>query len=82
MEETQELSIPAGKALAETLKLAQEKSLPVIVILGGGLKYSGRVKDISANAVVIWRVAGKENYDNYIPLSSVTAVEFEVRVGK
>ena len=85
MEEQQEgtgTNIPAGYSIAQTLQFAQQKSLPVIVNLGGGLKFSGRVKDISAHAVVMWRVSGKVNIANYITLSHGVSIEIVVRVGK
>ena len=82
MEETHEIQISAKQSVSEVLRIAQEKSLPVIVNLAGGGRYSGRVKDQSPGAVVIWRVAGKENFDIYIPTGPITSVELEVRVGK
>jgi hypothetical protein len=73
---------PSSKIpLAETLEIAKEQSVAMFVLVGGQ-KYSGRVKDYSPDALVLFKVVGKDNYDIYIPLKDITSIEFEVRVGK
>jgi hypothetical protein len=81
MEESQEFP-SAKKPLVETLEIAREKSLPMMVNVIGGGRFSGRIKDHNAEALVMWRVTGKENYDIYIPIRHIASIEFEVRVGK
>lgn len=73
---------PSSKVpLSETLEIAKEQSVAMFVLVGSQ-KYSGRIKDHSAEAIVLFKVVGKDNYDVYIPIKDITSIEFEVRVGK
>ncbi|MCP5153410.1 MAG: hypothetical protein H6983_04525 [Ectothiorhodospiraceae bacterium] len=70
----------ADHPVTAILEAARAKGKALILQLGGGLSYTGKVKAVSAHAVVLTELAGKEFFDAWIPLASIVAIEERVRL--
>jgi hypothetical protein len=70
----------AAHALADILNVARSQGKALVFQLHGGVSYAGRIKDVSASAVIVTELRGKEFFDAWIPLDSIVAMEERVRL--
>lgn len=70
----------AAHSLADILNVARSQGKALVFQLAGGITYAGRIKEVSASAVIVTELRGKEFFDAWIPLESVVAMEERVRL--
>ena len=66
--------------VGEVLEVAKEQGKALILVLENGARYTGKIKAIGTEAVVVTGLQGREFFDAYIPLSSIVAMEERVRL--
>ena len=64
----------------DILSVAKDKGKAMVVMLGGGVTYVGKVKAVGDHAVILTGLQGKEFFDAYVPLDSIVALEERVRL--
>ena len=62
-------------AVADILNAAKTNGKGLVVVLGDGVTYVGKVKQVGAHAVILTGLQGKELFDAYVPLRSIVALE-------
>jgi hypothetical protein len=70
----------AAHAIADILNVARSQGKALVFQLHGGVSYAGRIKDVSASAVIVTELRGKEFFDAWIPFESIIAMEERVRL--
>ena len=70
----------AAHALPDILNAARAKDKALVFQLAGGVSYAGKIKDVSASAVIVTELRGKEFFDAWIPFASIVAMEERVRL--
>lgn len=78
-QENAAVQVTGQQSLAGVLGLAQSGKLTVVLHVKNGVAYTGKIKDVGSNAVVMAGPAGKEFYDVYVPLTEISSVELKVR---
>lgn len=70
----------SAHSLADILNVARSQGKALVFQLRNGISYTGKIKDVSASAVIVTGLQGKEFFDAWIPLESIEAMEERVRL--
>ena len=70
----------AAKGVSEILNAAKVQGKALILVLNDGTKYTGKIKSVGPNAVILTGLQGREFFDAYITLESIAAMEERVRL--
>ena len=66
--------------LAAMLTAAKAKGKALVLVLRSGASYTGKVKDVGTEVVILTGLAGKEFFDAWIRLDNIVAMEERVRM--
>lgn len=70
----------ATHAAAAILGAAKVKGKALTIVLRNGATYSGKVKSVGDNAVVLTGLRGKEFFDAWVRIDAIAAMEERVRL--
>ena len=73
------LKLNPNTSIENTLREAHTANARVTLHLPGGVTLNGAVGEVSAEAVVLVGVTGRDFFDALVPLSSVLALEARAR---
>jgi len=66
--------------VADVLTTAKTRGKALVLVLEGGVSYTGKVKDVGDHAVILTELRGKEFFDAWIPFGAIVAMEERVRL--
>lgn len=70
----------AAHSLVDILNVARSQGKELVFQLRSGATYMGKIKDVSASAVIVTGLQDNEFFDAWIPLESIVAMEERVRL--
>ena len=70
----------AQHPLSAMLTAAQTKGKALVLVLRDGVRYTGKIKDVGTEGVIVTGLAGKEFFDAWVRLDSIVAMEERVRM--